>query len=567
MTSAAVAVAVGVLGLGVPLQATAGTSALISGSGSAAQVVNQWIADADAHGIQVVYPATGSTQGRKDFATGSTDFGVTDLPYQGGTDASERPYTYVPLVGSGLALVYHLQVGGERLTNLRLSGETLARIFTGQITTWDDPAIAADNNGRLLPATPITPVVRADGTGSTTVLTGYFASQFPSLWASCNGGSASATAYFPLHCGEATGSDVAMAGADGVLNRIRSFGSDGSIGYVENSDAVLSQAPVAVAAVQNAAGYFVPPTSSNVAVELAGGVDVASDPRAYPLSHYENAIVPTSLADPRMTTAKRQTLVDFLSYAVCGGQTTAEPYGFAPLPRNLVSEAFTQIARVAAGDVGVDLTGRDTGSCDTPDFDELAPMPDPCQESGAGPCGTSGPPTNTRAPSVVGPVRVGATLTASSGRWDGAETLAYSWLVDGSPVVGATKPMYRVPGSYLGRALSVRVTAGSTDFPARTATSSVVRVDRGHLAGGRLTIAGRAVVGRTLAVWGAGVPGARIRVQWYAAGRAIPGAHGLRWTLRRAQAGTRVSVRVVASATAYETLTRTSVRTGVVRPR
>ena len=561
------ATAVALLGTVVPQAASAGTYALIQGSGSssAANLVNEWVADADARGLRVVYTANGSTQGRKDFAHATTDFAVTDLPYQGGADVSSRPYAEVPLVGSGLALVYNLQVGGNRVHNLRLSGETLARIFTGRITSWADPAIAADNNGRILPATPITPVVRADASGTTEVLTDYFATQFPSIWGPCNGGDASSAIYFPLHCGATSGPDVAMSGADGMLNRIKSSGADGSIGYVDNSYGMALYAPVPVASVENAAGFFVPPTSGNVAVALAGGPGAASDPRAYPLSHYEHAIVPTSPTDPRMSTAKRQSLVDFLSYAVCAGQGVAGPYGGAPLPRNLVTEALTQISQVAAGDTAVDLAQLDPSRCSTPSLDEIAPPPQDCQAAGAGPCGTLGPPTNTLAPAVVGAVRVGATVQATTGWWDGVDTLAYRWLVDGRPITGATRETYRVPAALLGHAVSVQVTGASADFPARTVRSAAKRVERGRLTGTRLTVAGRPVLGRTLAVRGTAVRGATIRVQWYAAGRTIPGAHGLRWKLRRAQVGKRVTVRVTASAPAYETLTRTAPRTRVVR--
>jgi len=549
---------VGTLGVVVPQPASASTYALVQGSGSssAANLLNQWAAVTATDGIRVVYTASGSMQGRHDYATGTTDFGVSDLPYAGGADASARPYAYVPLVATGVAFAYNLVVGERRVVGLRFSGETLARIFTGQITSWDDPAIRADNNGRILPATPITPVVRADGTGDTQVFTDYLGTQFPSIWGPCNGGSTAATAYFPLHCGKSTGSDVAMSGADGVMNWLRST-YNGSIGYVGNGYAVAANLPVA--GVENAAGYFVRPSSYGVSV----GLGDAGDPRAYPLSHYESAIVPTSSSDPRITTAKRQTLVDFLSYAVCEGQTYAGPLGYGPLPRDLVADAFTEIAKVAADDDGVDL--RDPSTCGTPDYDEIAPPPEACQQRAAGPCGTGGPPTNRRAPAVAGAVRVGATVEASAGAWDGADRFTYRWLADGAVVASGLR--YRIPASLLGRSLSVEVTGLADDFPSRTVTSGGVLVAPGRLAGSGLEIAGRPLVGRTLAVRGARIAGAQLRVQWYAAGRKIPGARSLRWTLRRAQVGKRVTVRVVASATAYESLVRTSPRTTKIRRR
>ena len=62
--------------------------------------------------------------------------------------------------------MYHLVVNGQRVTNLRLSPDTVAKIFTGVITKWDDPALAADNPGITLPARDIVPVVRSDGSGN-----------------------------------------------------------------------------------------------------------------------------------------------------------------------------------------------------------------------------------------------------------------------------------------------------------------------------------------------------------------------------------------------------------------
>jgi ABC-type phosphate transport system substrate-binding protein len=557
----ALTTALALMGL-VPQQpASATTYALIQGSGStsAANMVNQWVASVAAEDIRVVYTANSSEYGRRNYANHSTDFGVSELPYAGGADASDRPYAYVPLVASGVAIAYNLEVEGRRVANLRLPGETLARIFTGQITSWDDPAIMADNNGRILPPTPITPVVRADASGDTQTLTEYLAEQFPSIWAPCNG---VPTAYFPLHCGGATGSDVAMSGVEGVMNRVKS--TDGTIGYIGNGY-TLMMANVPVAAVENVAGNFIRPEGYGVTVGLGN----PTDPRAYPLSRYESAIVPTSLSDSRMTTAKRQTLVDFLSYAVCEGQLYATGWmGYAPLPRSLVTEAFGQIAEAAAGDADVDLAGRDPGTCGTPDYDQDAPMPEACQKRGAGPCGTFGPPVNTQVPAVDGIARVGASVDASTGSWDGADTFAYRWLADGVPIAGATDPTYRIPSSLLGRSLSVEVTGSVDEFPSRTVRSGGVRVAPGRLSGSALAIAGRPIVGRTLAVRGARIAGAQIRVQWYAAGRKIRGATSLRWTLRRAQVGKRVSVRVEASATAYQTFVRRSLRTTkVVRRR
>ena len=73
--------------------------------------------------------------------------------------------------------MYNLKINGQRVTNLRLSGENVAKIFTGAITKWNDPAIQADNPGLGLPARKIVPVVRSDGSGSSAQFTRWMINQ------------------------------------------------------------------------------------------------------------------------------------------------------------------------------------------------------------------------------------------------------------------------------------------------------------------------------------------------------------------------------------------------------
>ena len=118
-------------------------------------------------------------------------------------------------------------------------------------------------------------------------------------------------------------------------------------------------------------------------------------------------IIPTGADDPRMTTAKRQTLADFMYYSLCAGQTKAGPYGYSPLPLNLVQAGFDQLAKLKKADPAVDLTDRDVHECNNPTFDgknlnknllaEIAPQPAACDKAGAGPCGTD---TGTNQPSA-----------------------------------------------------------------------------------------------------------------------------------------------------------------------
>jgi PBP superfamily domain len=137
---------------------------------------------------------------------------------------------------------------------------------------------------------------------------------------------------------------------------------------------------------ENSAGYFTPPTADNVGVALTQaqintdpsspdyGLEnltnlyTDSDPRAYPLSYYSYMIIPTGASDPTMTTSKRQTLADFIDYAVCQGQFEAAPIGYAPLPLNLVQAALQQVTLLHSADPAVDVTDLTLANCNNPTF-------------------------------------------------------------------------------------------------------------------------------------------------------------------------------------------------------
>jgi ABC-type phosphate transport system substrate-binding protein len=404
-----------------PASAT-NSHALISASGSSwsANAVNQWIADVQSNGLQVVFTASGSAQGRKDFANRQNDFGVTDIGFQGtdpetgADDTSDgRAYSYLPIVAGGTSFPYQIKVAGQLVKNLRLSGLTLAKIFTDKITNWDDPEITSDNNGHKLPSLPIIPVVHSEGSGSSAQFTRYLATDFASLWTPFNGGTSNFTEYFPAAKGQ-----VAQNGSDGVMNFVSSAAANGAIGYDEYSYALGKGYPVAK--VENKAGYFTLPTQYNVAVALTKAkinfdksskdylledlddVYVDPDKRTYPLSSYSYEVIPTASNDKTMTTAKRQTLADFDYYSICTGQKEMGPIGYSPLPVNLVEAGFQQIAKLHKADSGVNLTKENINNCHNPTFvagqpsvnhlAQIAPLPLACDKVGAGPCAQPGAP-------------------------------------------------------------------------------------------------------------------------------------------------------------------------------
>ncbi|MFJ8582580.1 phosphate ABC transporter substrate-binding protein PstS [Micromonospora sp. NPDC093277] len=392
----------------------------IYGSGStwSANAISQWIADVATNGLRVSFTANGSSAGRLDFHVKQSDFGVSEIPYQGrdpvtGTiDDTNRPYAYMPIVAGGTSFMYHLTVGGQLYRDLRLSGDTITKIFTGRITNWSDPAITRDNNGKQLPNKRIVPVVRSDGSGTTAQFTTWMAKEHASLWCPFFAEKISRTnrcgltSYYPQF-----NNSVAQSGSVQMAGYISASYGEGTIGYVEYSYARNKNYPVAK--VRNAAGYYVLPTQYNVAVALTKArintnrdpkvyltqvlddVYRYQDPRTYPLSSYSYMILPTSL-DGRLTEEKGRSLSLFGQYFLCQGQQKAGPLGYSPLPLNLVKAGFEQLQRVPGA---VRSSLRPEG-CQNPTFDaanpnsnrlaRIAPQPPGCDRDGQGPCSGGG---------------------------------------------------------------------------------------------------------------------------------------------------------------------------------
>jgi ABC-type phosphate transport system substrate-binding protein len=318
----------------------------------------------------------------------------------------------MPIVAGGTAFMYNLQIGGKRVTNLRLSGDTVGKIFTGVITRWDDPAIQADNPALALPAIPIVPVVRSDGSGATAQFSIWMREQHPDLWdAYCPqvgrpliNGHCGVTSNYPVIPG--TGM-VSKNGSNGVAGYVAQSHAVGAITFVEYSYALNAKFPVAK--LLNAQGYYTEPTAQNVAVALLSArinedqtspdyltqdlrdVYTSADPRTYPLSSYSYIILPTAL-EAGFTENKGLTLADFGAYFLCEGQQQAETLGYSPLPINLVSAGQDQIRKIPGGDPAI----KGITDCNNPTFSpdgsnrlaNEAPMPQDCDKQGPTQCAT-----------------------------------------------------------------------------------------------------------------------------------------------------------------------------------
>ncbi|BCB84707.1 phosphate ABC transporter substrate-binding protein PstS [Phytohabitans suffuscus] len=390
----------------------------INGAGStwSQNAIDSWRRNVAQFGMTVNYAGTGSSDGRNQFRAGTVDWAASDIPYgiKDGNNLDQpptqaHPFAYMPVTAGGTTFMYNLRIGNQRVTNLRLSGTNIAKIFTGGIRMWNDPAIADDNPGLRLPAIRIVPVVRSEGSGSTAQFTQWMVATQRSLWnaycAAAGRSPCTQTSVYPIVPGRGM---VAQAGDLGVAGYVAQPQAVGAIGYVQYSYAIQAKFPVAK--MLNNGGYYTEPTAGHVAVSLLKArinnnkndpdvyltqdlsqVYVNTDPRTYPLSGYSYMVLPVSLNNP-MTTAKGETLADFGKYALCQGQTQVNALGYSALPINLVEAGFEQLRKIPGAKVG-NIAIR---SCNNPTFstdgtNTLArtdPMPPDCDKKGPVQCAT-----------------------------------------------------------------------------------------------------------------------------------------------------------------------------------
>jgi phosphate transport system substrate-binding protein len=298
--------------------------------------MSQWQPDyANTTGITITYGAIGSGGGIGAITARSVDFGASDAPLTPDQATACKDCLQVPWALSATTVTYNVK--GVR-DKLKLDGPTVAAIFMGNITQWDDPAIKALNPGVSLPATTITPVYRSDGSGDSYVFTSFLSAVSPD-WKSTIG--ASTQPAFPTGVGAEKNSGVAAS--------IQS--TDGSIGYV--AAAYIAADSLDMALLKNAAGSYPEPTIDGITAAAGavttinddGSVSLVNPPAsaadAYPMSTYTYAIVPK---DSSVGT----TLAAFLTYAITKGQSFGPDLGFPTLPDAIVQHDKEVISRISS---------------------------------------------------------------------------------------------------------------------------------------------------------------------------------------------------------------------------
>ncbi|MHB1345728.1 MAG: phosphate ABC transporter substrate-binding protein PstS, partial [Thermoleophilia bacterium] len=258
-------------------------------------------------GVKVNYQGIGSGGGIQQLTQMTVDFGASDAPMSdeeiaAAETAGGAAVLHIPTVFGAVAVAYSL----PGVTDLKLDQETLADIFLGTVTTWDDPAIVALNPGVTLPSTAISVVHRSDSSGTTSIFTGYLTKVSPA-WSDTVG--AGKDVRWPVGIGG--------QGNDGVAAVIQQ--QEGSIGYVEL--AYATEVGLPTVSVRNQAGSFIAPSLASTSAAGAG-VDFPADlrfslsdspaPEAYPIVGATWILAYDSMADP----AKAEALRAFLTWAL-----------------------------------------------------------------------------------------------------------------------------------------------------------------------------------------------------------------------------------------------------------
>lgn len=272
--------------------------------------------------IKFNYQAIGSGGGIRQLIKQTVDFGASDAPMKDrDMKKAAWPVMHVPTVLGAVAVTYNVKGLANKL---KLDGPTLAEIFMGKITKWNDPKIQGLNAGVNLPNADILVVRRADGSGTTAIFTDYL-SNVSSQWKNKYGMGKSLR--WPTGIG--------AKGNDGVTNMVKQ--TNGAIGYVELAYAVKNN--LSVVALKNKAGEFAAPTVDGVS-KSAAKIDTASgDFRisivnaegkgVYPISAFTYILLPKN-DNPKISEVRK-----FLKWALNDGQGYAAKLYYAPLPKEV----------------------------------------------------------------------------------------------------------------------------------------------------------------------------------------------------------------------------------------
>lgn len=320
--------------------APGGSGGSLTGSGSTfvKPIMDKWTSEFGKvnSGVKIDYQGTGSGAGIKAIQNQTSDFGASDAAMSDDElkAATAGEIVHIPVVLGAVVLTYNLK---EVTQPLRLSPEVVSDIYLGKIKKWDDEKIKKENPGVTLPAADITPVFRADGSGTSDVFTDYLSKTVPE-WKEKVG--RTKNPQLPQGVG------IGGKGNEGVMGQVKN--TPNTIGYVELTFAKANNLPTAL--IKNAAGNYVEPNSDSVSIAAAGMADKMPEDLRFEITNAEGAdaypisgIVYVLAYKDQKDAAKGKNLVDFLWWATHDGEKFLKELHYAPLPAKLVQKVEAKI--------------------------------------------------------------------------------------------------------------------------------------------------------------------------------------------------------------------------------
>lgn len=293
--------------------------------------------------VTITTAATGSGAGIAQAAAGAVTLGASGAYLSDDDMAAHRGLTNIALALSAVQVNYNLPGVNE---HVKLNGKVLAEMYEGTIKTWNDPQVSDLNPGVGLPAIPVVPLHRSDGSGETFAFTQYLAKQDPDGWGRSTFGT---TVGFPAIPGARGEGD-----AEGMVTGCAQ--TPGCVAYIglslldETTGKGLGEAKLA-----NASDHFLLPDAQSVLAEADGfasrtpadqAISLVNGPAAngYPIANYEYAVVYTKQKDP----AVARTLQAFLHWVVTDGSNPSylDQFHFQPLPAPVAKLSEGQIAGI-----------------------------------------------------------------------------------------------------------------------------------------------------------------------------------------------------------------------------
>jgi phosphate transport system substrate-binding protein len=284
--------------------------------------------------VRINYQSIGSGGGIKQLSAGTVFFGASDGPMTDAQlQAAGTPILHLPTVLGAVVPIYDIPGVTQPL---RFTGATLADIYLGAITKWNDARIAKENPGVALPATDIAVVHRSDGSGTTYIWCDFLSKVSPA---------------YKQKVGVATSVSwpvgVGAKGNEGVSGLVRQ--TPGAIGYVELIYA--SQNSIAFGTVQNKAGEFVAASLESVTAAAAGvtmpddfrvSITNADGAGVYPIASFTWILLHEQPKDKE----RAKVMVDFMKWALTDGQQLAAGLHYAPLPKAVVDRELQALQKI-----------------------------------------------------------------------------------------------------------------------------------------------------------------------------------------------------------------------------